>query len=133
MSEDLTTVADPVKDSLVAVPKATTMVSSMVSVSVESATLIVVFPAIGTSSVLYPMNEKISTPFPGADIVYLPSMSALVPVIVPLTCSEAKGITSPVAESVTIPVTVRFCAKRAELTVIAMTAISNLMYFIRLS
>ena len=48
MSSDLTTVADPVKDSFVAVPKATTMVSSSISVSGASMTSCFAVPFTGT-------------------------------------------------------------------------------------
>ena len=48
MSADFTTAALPVKASLVEVPKATTMVSSRVSVSGDITTLICVLPSSGT-------------------------------------------------------------------------------------
>ena len=49
ISDDFTTVAEPVNDSLVDVPKATTMVSSSISASGSSATLIAGLPATSTS------------------------------------------------------------------------------------
>ena len=49
MSEDFTTVADPVQDSLVLVPNATTIVPSSISESWPRATLMVLCPATAIS------------------------------------------------------------------------------------
>jgi hypothetical protein len=65
MSDELTTVAEPVNDSLVAVPKATTMVSSIISVSGAITTLWTAFPATATSVSLYPTEEKMRIPSDG--------------------------------------------------------------------
>ena len=64
-SSDLTTVAEPVNDSLVAVPKATTIVSSIISVSGGRRTSWTAFDATCTSTSLYPTDENISTPSDG--------------------------------------------------------------------
>ena len=68
MSDDFTTVAEPVNDSLVAVPKATTIVSSICSVSGYRIASTLIFPATGTSTSLYPIDENTSMPSDGTEM-----------------------------------------------------------------
>ena len=68
ISSDFTTVADPVNDSFVAVPKATTMVSSSMWVSGSSMTSIFALPETGTSLFTYPIDEKMRTPSAGTEM-----------------------------------------------------------------
>ena len=72
ISEVPTTDAEPVNDSFVEVPKATTIVSSSISVSGSSVTEIVVCPATGISTATYPIEEKTRTASDGVEIEYLP-------------------------------------------------------------
>ena len=85
MSAELTTVADPVKDSFVDVPNATTMVSLKVSESGVRVTFSVFLPSTGTSREWYPSEENIRIPSDGTVIVNKPSASVLAPVMVPFS------------------------------------------------
>ena len=98
--------ADPVKEDLVAVPYATTIVSSSISVSGASRTSSTPIPETGISTVTYPIEENIRTPSEGTSSENFPSPSVLAPVIVSLSCIEANGTGRPLEESVTVPVTV---------------------------
>ena len=68
------------------------------------------FPATGTVIVSKPMTEKTSLPFEGTLMEYLPLASVEVPLNVPSTMTVAPGIGAPFEASVTVPVTVTFCA-----------------------
>ena len=76
------------------------------------------------------MEEKTSVPLEGTVREYAPSMSATVPVRVPFNTTDAAGIESPLEASETVPLTVMFCAKRAEATVRSINERKNLVFFI---
>ena len=108
ISEDLTTVAEPVKASLVDVPKATTTVSSSICLSGSRTASRTVLPARATSTSSYPRQVKTSTASEGAVIGYEPSDSVEPPVKVPLMSIAAYGTPSFVTASVTRPFTSTF-------------------------
>ena len=69
-----------------------------------------VLPSTGMVRVSKPMTEKTSLPIEDTLIEYLPFASVEVPFKVPSIMTVAPGIGAPFEASVTVPVTVTFCA-----------------------
>ena len=67
-------------------------------------------PSTGIVRVSNPMTEKTSLPLLDTLIEYLPLASVEVPLNVPSTMTVAPGMGAPFEASVTVPVTVTFCA-----------------------
>ena len=130
MSSESTTVAEPVKDSLVAVPNSTTMVSSSICLSgcSEISTVLPVLTSI--SDVTYPIEEKLRAVSPGTVSVKFPSPSVVPPSSVPFIWMDANGIPSPVSASFTTPLTVPSCPCNAVHEKMNVTARKNLNIFI---
>jgi len=102
ISSDFMTAAEPVKASFLAVPKATTITSSIACASSFIVTLIRVFPAIGNCCGSKPTNVTTSVPFAGAESVYSPAVLVVVPREVPSTMTVAPATGCPFA-SETVP------------------------------
>ena len=109
ISSAFTTVAEPVKASLVVVPNATTITSSIACAFSFSVTATLVCPAIAMVSVSYPMNETTSFPFAGAASEKVPFVPVVVPICWPSTMTVAPATGAPAA-SVTVPETCLFWA-----------------------
>ena len=90
------------KASFFAVPKATTITSSIACASSFIVTLIRVFPAIGSCCGSKPTNVTTSVPFTGAESVYSPAVLVVVPREVPSTMTVAPATGCPFA-SETVP------------------------------
>ena len=107
-ASESTVPTEPVRLTFFCVPKPTTTTSSKVLVSSCSMILRTDCPVYFTSFVVYPTNEICRIlPFFTPSRVNRPSMSVVVPFVVPLTTTVAP-ITVPKASS-TVPVTFPFC------------------------
>ena len=108
MSE-LTKSTAPVVVALVFVPYPIATTSWSITASSFNFMFRTVFPPTSTFSDFIPIKEKIRF-FPlGTAISYLPSMSEIVPVVVPSTITETPGIGLP-SKSSTTPCTTFCCA-----------------------
>ena len=76
------------------------------------------------------MELKMSDEREGTVRKYEPSASVEVPVMVPFSCTEAKGTPSPVFASTTLPFTCTFWAKDATETASRRQVKTNLIFFI---
>ena len=109
---DLIVWAEPVKDSFLAVPYATTSTSLSDSASGSRATLTVPRSFTAISWFLYPMEENTSVLPVGTVMEYAPSISLTTPVRTePFRTTDAAGTGSPLEASLTTPLTVTFCAE----------------------
>ena len=109
ISSAFTTVAEPVKASLVVVPNATTITSSIACVSSCIVTSMRDLPAIGSCCPTYPMNVTERVPSAGAESEYWPAALVVVPIEVPSTMTVAPATGFPFA-SETVPETCLFWA-----------------------
>ena len=108
-SSDFTTAAAPVNDSFFCVPKATTMTSSSTSLLGDNS--IVMFFLMEAVCFSIPTKETVTVlAFSATLREKLPSMSVTVPVVVPVTTTDAPMIGSPSSLEMTRPVMVLVCA-----------------------
>ena len=87
------------------------MTSSSSLLSDSRITSMVLRPFTGFSAVFNPTKRKTSIPSAGADIEYFPSISVMVPVVAPFTCTETPGNGSP--SDITVPETRFSCCTAA--------------------
>ena len=116
------------------IPNAVTTTSESISLSSFNVMEKLVFLLILISCFSYPMNEIISLPFSGASNLKAPSMSVIVPRVVPSTETLAPIMDSPFT-SFPVPVMVLrcSCAKATKQMKDIIVTKSNLMcFFIRL-
>ncbi len=98
-----------VTNALRCVPYPTTTTSFNAFESSSKVTLMVCCAFTGYSMLLYPRNEKTKVALSGTSRLYLPFISVIVPIVVPLTDTLHPTITSP-EYSLTCPVTLLlFC------------------------